>query len=287
MGLDVYLYRYKRPLAEVEALTEKGSKLYETVADDADKRFGKYEDISEERREDREAWVDGRMAEQGFDRWGEVTDDVREKVERDSAVHPKHMFKIGYFRSSYNESGTNRFLSTCVGRDLYSIFEGAGRDQYAIAVDWADALRRARSLRDDLAAYLKRNGGYSIHEFTYNCFSKPAHYDTKTALEAFHAERERHEKENEDKVAGRTPFTDYSNSVGTFLWSGTNVVGVIQGTKDGLLRGGPEPVTYLIAKSANDDSDAWYMHALEIVVETCEWVLGHQDPSSYVLHWSG
>jgi hypothetical protein len=32
---------------------------------------------------------------------------------------------------------------------------------------------------------------------------------------------------------------------------------------------------------------SWYQQALEVVVETCEWVLGQPDPSKYLLHWSG
>ena len=31
----------------------------------------------------------------------------------------------------------------------------------------------------------------------------------------------------------------------------------------------------------------WYVKALEIVVETCDYVLAKSDPECYFLHWSG
>ncbi len=35
-----------------------------------------------------------------------------------------------------------------------------------------------------------------------------------------------------------------------------------------------------------DDLD-WYLQALDIVVETCDYVLAQPDINKYVLHWSG
>jgi hypothetical protein len=36
-----------------------------------------------------------------------------------------------------------------------------------------------------------------------------------------------------------------------------------------------------------DDNTQWYEQALEIVIETCEYVLAQPHPETYVTHWSG
>jgi hypothetical protein len=46
-----------------------------------------------------------------------------ENIQQNSKKYPTHYFKVGYFRSSYNEWGLNRVLTKTIGKDLYYIFE--------------------------------------------------------------------------------------------------------------------------------------------------------------------
>ena len=70
----------------------------------------------------------------------------REKIEQDSKKHPEHMFKIGYFRSSYNGGGINSVLDSLGFGGLYWIFDN--KDQYEFAPDWEKSLKRVREVLD-------------------------------------------------------------------------------------------------------------------------------------------
>src|SRR6478736_5285205 len=113
MGLDVYLYRYEVPLdvyAERKAAAEK---LDEELAERIEREVGfpidsegkrDWKAATQEQKDAYFAKVEQLRAENGLDTHGEPAG-LCEKVEINSALHPEHMFKIGYFRSSYNEGG--------------------------------------------------------------------------------------------------------------------------------------------------------------------------------------
>jgi hypothetical protein len=49
-------------------------------------------------------------------------------------------------------------------------------------------------------------------------------------------------------------------------------------------------VTYLVCASDEPEKkieDDWYLQALEVLLESCDWILAKPDPQSYYVHWSG
>src|SRR5262249_26526887 len=54
----------------------------------------------------------------------------------------------------------------------------------------------------------------------------------------------------------------------------------------------PAPTIYAVyttdafAEELENEPFEWYIQALEIVAETCDYVLGEPDPENYYLHWS-
>jgi hypothetical protein len=57
---------------------------------------------------------------------------------------------------------------------------------------------------------------------------------------------------------------------------------IMMGTKKGWASN-HEPAAYLVYES---DGLEWYAQALDIVVETCEWVIAQPDREALYLHWS-
>src|SRR5690348_14525919 len=102
MGLDVYLKKYKEPVAAVL------------------ERVKQYEDSPLHESEDEGA--EGQLATLATElKLGEYGDPESEYIENNSAQFPEHMFKIGYFRSSYNSGGINSVLRGYGIPDLYGI----------------------------------------------------------------------------------------------------------------------------------------------------------------------
>jgi hypothetical protein len=117
------------------------------------------------------------------------------KIERQSKVHPtEDLFKIGYFRSSYNSAGINSVLDATIHMDLYSVFKP--NDRYIFRPAWNACLKRANVLRATFKKYIEG-------------------LDTKSASDL-----------------------------------------------------------------------EWYVQALDIVVETIEYVLAKPDKEKYYFHWS-
>ena len=59
------------------------------------------------------------------------------EIEIDDPEYPDHLFKIGYFRSSYNPSGLNNVLGKLGVDDLYGIFDCPGEGK--IVPDWEES----------------------------------------------------------------------------------------------------------------------------------------------------
>ena len=77
---------------------------------------------------------------------------------------------------------------------------------------------------------------------------------------------------------GYDPDSAYSNRYGLFFPKPAQIVGVIPGSKYG------SRVAYVIL---DGDPTPWYLQALEIVLETIDYVLAQPDRDTYYLHWSG
>lgn len=196
-------------------------------------------------------------------------------LEFPSSTYPDHLFKVGYFRSSYNDSGLNRKLRNTIGIDLYSIFNPPPLDDaYHFQPDWELAKSISQKALRDLKDYIAK-GGYGVlaidHHLLYEQ-NKNSMTSEAIALQKFLEIADKHSD---------SKFGNFISGDGHFfLNEPLKVVGVIPGLSD-LFR---HPCNYVIYK---DESWDWYLQAIEIVVETCEWVLAQEDIDHYCLAWSG
>lgn len=265
MGLDVYLTKcanlaeLKKAEAEYELATEG---LYEDGKTDADREAGR------------------KAAAQKFgtDEWGKAPG--RETIEHSSAIDPAHYFKVGYFRSSYNEGGINNVLRRAGCMDLYAIFEPG--DEYEVRPDWDACLARTNQAIEQYTAFLASDGGkYCVAKLS-------PMYDhgvatEKEALDLFvKTMAERHSGFGD---------CDFSNRDGEFYPQGITVRAVITKTyerpSNPILSFINQPTSFLIYdKPQEDGKEDWYLTALRIVKETIEYVLAQPDREQFYLRWS-
>jgi len=75
---------------------------------------------------------------------------------------------------------------------------------------------------------------------------------------------------------------DYSNAQGYFSRDGLTVHAIIAGSE--FLS--PTGVWVVAKAKAEEHRLTWYLQALEVVDETCDFVLSQPDPQNYYVHWS-
>jgi len=265
MGLDVYLSHYsdfKKSKQHEKEYNDYSNMLYDTLEGIED------ENLIKKAKSGISKKLSKKAKDLGLDKWGEdIT--YSTDIQKNSVLHPGHIFKIGYFRSSYNNNGINSILRTLKIPDLYDIFE-SGDDEYEFCPDWNKSLEVVQeSIR-----LLKKDKGYSVETISANMFSPDDVPLTPTAaLEIFNNElKEKHKNKQ---------ILSYSNRDGEFYLhnGGLRVYGMIPG-KDQLER----PCTFIIYKMKNGNK--FYLQALEIVKETIEYVLAKSNPQEYYLNWS-
>jgi len=194
--------------------------------------------------------------------------DEKQQINLPSRLYPDHLFKIGYFRSSYNESGFNSVMENLGLPTLYDIFSN-GANEYYVLPDWKQSKSRAKAAIEKMKKFLQTE--MAKYRLTF-IHSTNEINSRKEAWEIFKREIKLHEYNR----------TSYSNKNGTFFLRETlRVRGIIRGKEFSSFEG-----VYIIYDARKDDY-LWYLHALEIVKETIDWVLNQKDISKYVLHWSG
>lgn len=259
MGLDIYLYKNKdlegskAKRAEYEARTEK---IWEEAGD--------YKSLTDEQKDAVRVKCKAVSDELGLDDRGSDPTDV--KVEEPSKINPEHMFRIGYFRSSYNSGGIQRILRNYGLNNLDWVFNNNDHE-YEFKPDWAQAFDRITDLISDF----EKLGAYRVEAVSQNIFSgKPEIESEAQALDAFLKELSRE----------RIAESNYSNKQGEFyMHEPLKVLAMIPGTQK-ILR--EQPCVYVVTESDN----VWYAEALKIVRETIEFVLSQEDKELYYLHWS-
>lgn len=277
MGLDVYVYRC--PDRESARFNEKEyEKATERIgATLRTKLFGSsdWKSIPEGRWD--EYWnLHKQECEPFRQRFGMKEDgyshSTDEKIEQPSSKHPEHYFKIGYFRSSYNDGGFNAYARRLGVPDLNAIF--ANEDsEYEFVPDWAAARDRAA---EALSLLRQKDFGFDVFDVAPNLFAgPPTIMSEKQALDLF-------KKQFDEWQVQPDGFDSYSNSEGHYMRKGCTIHAALPGMKDFI--GRPTPCTYLVVKR---DEENWYAQALEVVIETCNYVLEQPDYANYYLHWSG
>ena len=272
MGLDVYLYRY-----EDKAAYDTREQRYEKALAKVSASFpGKYSEWSDEQKAEYGKQSDElakkfNMPVYRYGPDGKTTypDDGR-KIEFDSTKYPEHLFKVGYLRSSYNDSGVNHVLRALIGVDLHYIFE-PNDDSSDYLPEWEKCKERlAEVIR--LFNEARNNKPYRVSRMDTTEYSNgsPIIDDDKKALDLFLEEKER------SHVTG---CKAYSNARGEFyLGDPLPVAGIVRG------RSYHSPCVYIITKDS--DSFDWYSQALEITMEMIDYVLSQPDRDKYWLTWS-
>jgi hypothetical protein len=293
MGLDVYLYHCP-DRASARAAEESYEKASEALYQEA----GGWKKIKDNK--EKIAEIDQKKNElaKSFGCTGrhEAHHTVT-KIELDSKLHPECMFKIGYFRSSYNSSGFNSYLQQYDIPTLNEILNPSS--EYEFTPDWKSSLEIANKAVSLYKEHLHSPvGNIHIMSMRANIFADTlgngGPTNEKEALNILKKELTKY------KPGQRGPFTagSYANGVGEFHLDGLNCVGFMMGT-DHLFRR-PVPCCYIAYKTKEDVGKVaevedrldrkekdWYLQSLEVVRETIQWVLSKPDPQCYYLHWSG
>jgi len=183
-------------------------------------------------------------------------------VELPSTKYPKHYFKIGYFRSSYNSSGINSVLENLGIPTLYNIFQRTG-DDYVFCPNWEVSLVKAGEVLA-LLRKKEKEGAFNASHVS----SLEAVKSEKEAVEIFMREKKSHKN---------TDYTDYQSREGAFHMKGTKIFAIIPGQNTV-----GTPGAFIVYKQ----DLKFYTQALEIIIETIEWVLSQDKPMNYCLRWS-
>lgn len=263
MGLDVYLEKCSNK-EEADRLEAEYERRSNAVWD----ALGDYDSITTEQKGEARSKTDAIKEELGLVDWGRHP--AKEKVEIDSTKYPDHYFKIGYFRSSYNGGGINNVMRRRGLPDLYGVF--LPNDRYDFAPDWEACLDRANALLEACRAYNnKRIGRYDCMEVSANLFGnvRDLPKNESDALAIF---------------GGQVDYTGsraYSNADGWFYLDGMKCVAFIPG-----MNIWNKPCVYVVYEKEDADEQDWYEQALEIVVETIEYVLAQPNTEDFYLVWS-
>jgi hypothetical protein len=259
MGLDIYLYKYQ----DFEK-TQRLEKEYEEFSEKLWEGH-EYDSMAQEVKDELCAKEKEFAESLGLDEYG---DDKagKECIELSHPDYPDHYFRIGYFRSSYNDGGIERILRNLELPTLHDIFQ-KDDEEYSFQPDWQEALTRVT----DVIEKFKEKGAYRVHSVSANIFSESEIKSEAQALTAFMTELNR-----------ENPFSsNYSCKAGEFyIAEPLTVLAMIPG-KSKILR--ETDCVYVVTESDN----TWYIQALEIVKATCEHVIAQADINQYYLHWSG
>ena len=258
MGLDVYLYK-----CPDRAAADEAEKLHEEFSELAWNAHEKYEDFTEAEKEEARQKCDE------YDRMIGIVDYrhiSREKIEIDSAKYPEHYFKVGYFRSSYNESGFNSLMQTLGFPTLYDLFEVVDRETDGVH-DWQKCRENVAKALNDFSNYVTSGmGRFSVMSIRDGIDKVGSEHE---ALETF--KENFLDKRNDD-------FRDFSGRQGQFHLDGIKCFAFIPGkTRWG-------ECMYVVYEH---DGLSWYLQALEIVLETIDFILAQPDKEQYYLVWSG
>jgi hypothetical protein len=265
MGLDVYVKRCE-DLAAAKALEEQYDReseaIWEAVAPGV-----KYEQLTDAQKDSARDQTKALAERLGLDEWG--AHPGIETIEFPSEKYPDHYFKVGYFRSSYNDSGINNVLRRLSLPGLSYIMNPD--DEGEIVPDWKACAERAAEVLAKLRAC---DNSYDVMEIAGNPFGQPREAKSASDARAIYAEHAARKTNSEMRA--------YSNLQGEFFLEGVKVRAFIHGASE--FMGRNRETLYVVY---DKEDAAWYEQALEIVIETCEYVLTRPDPQNYYMSWSG
>ncbi|MBA2750247.1 MAG: hypothetical protein H0U45_16345 [Tatlockia sp.] len=270
MGLDVYLKRFENYAASQRLKAE-----YERRMDLAWEQMANRRNDDEISSQEEEIyWQQCQKIARtiGLDSNGE--DPLVQTIRLPSHKYPDHKFKIGYFYSSNNDSGINRILSDAIGIDLHSIFNPLAEEDFQ--PDWAKARDICLKAITDFTTHIEQHP-YGVVPLTFDPYISPtqAQITSKAlALQKLVAMKEQRTDTQPNNFGGWAG--DF------FLTEPLEVLAVIPGTA-GFLERPDLPCFYIVFQHKHLD---FYLQALEVVLETIEYVLEQPDIDKYYLDWS-
>jgi hypothetical protein len=279
MGLDVYVYL--EPASTRQSEKDK-CKRYEDASTEIWDQYPKYQQMSDDQKDEARDRVQAVADELGLDKDGCST--LQERVELNSELYPEHMFKIGYFRSSYNGAGTNAVLKKIGIPELQELFEVG--DEYNVIPDWNKAWENCKTAIEQFKQFLdSEDSKYQVDVHNFFNFIETEETSPEKTLEIFM------EHINRNKDAEDGSFLSYSNKEGLFYLKGKEIKMLRLVSKPPIMAGlgGGIDLHMVTDSKMEDDSSTydWYLQALEICKETCEYVLKSDNPEDFTMHWSG
>lgn len=267
MGLDVYLKKCA-DLAVAVAAEEAFEAETEGIYAD---------DVTDEVRDARLAAA---AAKHGTGTWGGHAS--RLSVEAPpSAIDPDHYFKVGYFRSSYNESGIDKVMRKAGLPGLGEIM-GAPGDGDDFKPDWDACLVRVNDVIQKYTDFVNSDAGKFYVTEVRPMYEYGA-VDEKGALACYL-----------EATSRPTSFEGgFSNRDGEFFPQGHTLRAVITKKYEAPARGDllgqllNRPSVFLVLDKEQTGKEDWHLTALRIVKETIEYVMAQPDRAQYYLSWSG
>ena len=256
MGLDVYLQ-----YCEDSVAADKYENQYDQLCERIRKRIMGIKDWSQSTQEERDLY---HLEVKEMTGLLDADEHIKRRtIEIPSKKYPEHYFKIGYFRSSYNGSGINYVLRDLGLLGLYEIFGVS--NEHDTSPDWFQSRERAKETLKAFREMEEIPCSFFVHSIGDKNPSS-----TEEAIEVFKSMQATH----------KDSFAGFSNSKGEFYFRGLKVYAMIPGNQYN------QEGVFFITK-LEDDSKAYYEQALEIIIETCDYVLSQPNSNYYTMIWSG
>ena len=175
----------------------------------------------------------------------------KEEILVDDSIYPNHLFKIGYFRSSYNEAGYNSLMNNIGLSGLYEIFS-VNRGQ-RISINWKKSLENAKNTLNALHERALNNEDFLVFPMALH-----TEIHSENIFDTFMSEY--HKCKDSD-------YNSWMNRNGYFFKKPISIHGIMKSKIFGI------DGLYIIHR--DDDNYKWLIEATEIVIRTCEYVLDH------------
>lgn len=283
MGLDIYL----RKCADREAARK---------AEEAHEQFRNtlwagltYDETTTEQREEIAQKSRQKAEELGINNYSHNS--VVEVCEP-SSTSQAHLFKLGYFRSSYNEGGIERVMRNLSLPTLADIFGYA--DEYEFKPDWDRALLKVGEAIAGYEAHLKSDAGRYLVTQVKPYFGHGVETEAQ-ARELVLQAMKRYDGPDfrafsTAKCGARWKMT----ADGEFWLDGLKVVGIVTKKYDppassdviGRIINTPSVFVVYEREKEPEQGEDWYLTALKIVRESIEFVIAQPDRQDFYLVWS-
>jgi hypothetical protein len=262
MGLDIYLKRYENfddTMSRQKQYDDFTNKLWEEV--------GEYKELSQEQKDSIREKCREFAKTLNLDDLGSDEDGVT-NIEEDHKDYPEHMFKIGYFRSSYNNSGIERILNHHELPTMSVIFNHT-KDDYVFKPDWELSLLRC----ENTIKMFEEKQPVNAIPYYVDVFENDIE-NSQDAINLYLKELKKYD--------GNPSFGSYSSKQGNFYFDEPLTIrALIPGTNRYIVN--KKPCLFAIIDFEKD----WYINALKIIRDTIKFVLEQEDKEKYYLHWSG